>query len=157
MGFRRPPSLPLRAFLFVHGQAGSQQTLDLLVARMQAEDNHPCEGRSVMTNCVTAPIGNVLCREACAEQADLAGPVAAEKERTAWYAGAEFVRLPRAGASVSAARLHRQGARFLIVDGERLSQREWLRTPDATGFRELRRLEAEGRTAHVYEIYGPQP
>jgi len=92
-----------------------------------------------------------------AEQADLAGPVAAEKERTAWYAGAEFVRLPRAGASVSAARLHRQGARFLIVDGERLSQREWLRTPDATGFRELRRLEAEGRTAHVYEIYGPQP
>jgi 4-amino-4-deoxy-L-arabinose transferase-like glycosyltransferase len=84
-----------------------------------------------------------------AEQADLAGPVAADKSRTAWYAGSTFVRLPRAGAKATAAQLYKRGARFLIVDEEQL---ERLGTENPDRLRELRRVEEAGRTAFVYQL-----
>lgn len=92
-----------------------------------------------------------------AEQPHLVGPVAAEKQRTAWYAGAEFVQLPRADAKLHAAQLQGRGARFLIVDAAKFARRGWLQVPASLQLRELWRVEAAGRTAYVYELSGPQP
>jgi hypothetical protein len=78
---------------------------------------------------------------------DLQGPVAAEKHRTAWYAGEAFVRLARVADGPAAAA--KSGARFLIVDDHQLAAR-----PDLSrlGLSELYRVEAAGRTAFVYRL-----
>ena len=89
---------------------------------------------------------------------DLEGPVAAEKYRTAWYAGRAFVQLSRAGSEGDAARLAREGARFLIVDDHQIGERSALAEAAPT-LPLLYRVEAAGRTAFVYDLrsLGPDP
>ena len=95
-----------------------------------------------------------LAAEWLAEQASFGGPVAAEKERTAWYAGEAFISLPAPEAKLPAVQLQKRGARFLIVDEEQLARLERLKAAIPTELRELQRTEAAGRTAFVYEFVG---
>ncbi len=93
-----------------------------------------------------------LAAEWLAERSGFAGPVAAEKERTAWYAGEAFIRLPGPEADVPLAQLRRRGARFLIVDEQRLARSDRLKAAIPAELRELHEIEAAGRTAFVYEL-----
>lgn len=85
---------------------------------------------------------------------ELSGPVAAEKHRTAWYAGEAFVQLSRGGARGDVDALERAGARFLIVD-DRVARR--LPSLDArrAQLTELHREQVAGRTAWVYDLAPP--
>ena len=82
---------------------------------------------------------------------DLVGPVAAEKHRTAWYAGEAFVHLARGGSEGDPARLRSAGARFLIVDDDAQSELPALERA-LPGLRVLHRVEASERTAWVYDL-----
>jgi hypothetical protein len=96
-----------------------------------------------------------LAAEWLASRSDQTGPVAAEKERTAWYAGERFIRLAEAEPGVDPTRLYRRGARFLIVDEGQLARWEKLQAAVPARLAELHRSEAAGRTAFVYEIAQP--
>jgi hypothetical protein len=84
---------------------------------------------------------------------DLPGSVAAEKYRTAWYAGRAFVQLSRGGSEGDAVRLAREGAHFLIVDDHQIRARPAL-VDAASRLVELYRVQAAGRTAFVYDLRG---
>lgn len=90
-----------------------------------------------------------------AAREDLSGPVAAEKHRTAWYAGEAFVHLARGGSHGDVDALVRAGARFLIVDDAQTRERPALEARRAR-LAELHRESVAGRTAWVYEL-APAP
>ncbi len=91
-----------------------------------------------------------------ASRSDRSGPVAAEKERTAWYAGEPFIRLVEAEPGVDPSRLYRRGARFLVVDESQLARWQKLDAAVPGTLVELHRSEAAGRTAFVYAIAKPK-
>jgi len=83
---------------------------------------------------------------------ELAGAVAAEKRRVAYYAGKEFVDLDRHGEEVDSAVLYREGARFLVIDDRRLEVYSSLWSSRDTTLRALHTTEAVGRSAVVFEL-----
>jgi hypothetical protein len=89
-----------------------------------------------------------------AARRDLAGPVAAAKYRTAYYAREAFVHLSRGGAKTKVDLLQRAGARFLVVDDEQIAALPGVATR-RFGLVELYRVEASGRTAFVYDLRPP--
>ena len=99
-------------------------------------------------------LANRRAAEWLAARPDLQGPVAAEKSRTAYYAGQAFVSLSRVGEGAGPEALRRAGADFLIIDDVQL--REW---PGLAVSRakpvELHREEAAGRTAYVLDLREP--
>jgi hypothetical protein len=82
---------------------------------------------------------------------DLIGAVAAEKYRTAYYAGEAYVHLSRGGEAGDIELLEKAGARFLIVDEGQIRARPALeqRRPSLA---ELHRVDAAGRTAFVFDL-----
>jgi hypothetical protein len=85
------------------------------------------------------------------QREDLVGPVAADKHRTAYYAGEAYVHLLRGGAEGDVDRLERAGARFLIVDEGQLRARPALERARPS-LEELHRVDAAGRTAFVFDL-----
>ena len=79
-----------------------------------------------------------------------AGPVAAAKQRVAYYAGAPFVRLPVPGELPPLAYLHAAGARHLIVDDRWLAEDDALREAVTRGMTLVHRSEGEGGGAAVF-------
>jgi hypothetical protein len=80
----------------------------------------------------------------------LAGPVAAFRFRTAYYAGEAFITLAgRGGEDGGVEALRRAGASFLIVDDVQIRAQRGL-VSGQRGLDELHRVEAAGRTAFVY-------
>ena len=76
---------------------------------------------------------------------------AAEKLRTAYYAGEAFIHLDRGGDEGDVDRLRQAGADFLVVDETQIAKR-----PDLAERRdrlvELFRVDASGRTGFVYDL-----
>jgi len=86
------------------------------------------------------------------------GPVAAEKLRSAYYAGAAYVPL-RTGSDASLeATLRRGGAGFVLVDGSRLDRYPSVSKGHGDWLREIHRIEQGGRRALILEfVPGPAP
>ena len=78
--------------------------------------------------------------------------IAAEKLRLAYYAKTGYVPLPAAGDETLAARLRQAGARFVVVDADRLARYAAFDAPSETGIRIVHRETAHERQAIVYEL-----
>jgi hypothetical protein len=86
------------------------------------------------------------------------GPVAAEKLRMAYYAGAAYVPLRADFDAPLEATLLRSGASFVLVDGNRLDRYPGVSKGVGAWLREIHRVEHEDRSALVFEIVsGPAP
>jgi 4-amino-4-deoxy-L-arabinose transferase-like glycosyltransferase len=78
------------------------------------------------------------------------GPVAAGKQRVAYYAGAPHVRIPDAGVPDPLTLLKAAGAEYLIVDDHYLEENPALRRASEVGMRVLHRTHSGGHSATVY-------
>jgi 4-amino-4-deoxy-L-arabinose transferase-like glycosyltransferase len=89
-----------------------------------------------------------------AAQPGSSGPVAAQKQRVAYYADAPFVRLPQPGALPLVPFLQAAGARYVIVDDRWLDSDPELREAAREGMAVLHRSEAAGGSASVFALGG---
>ena len=80
------------------------------------------------------------------------GPIAAEKQRIAYFAGAPYVRFPHPEAAPVLAQLKATGARYLVVSQERLAADPELRRATREGMRHIHTAEARGHRALVFAI-----
>lgn len=80
------------------------------------------------------------------------GPVAAGRQRVAYYADAPFVRLPRISREPMRSYLERQGVRYVIVDESEVGDFAGLAPLFAEALKPLHRTEAAGRVAGVFEL-----
>ncbi len=83
------------------------------------------------------------------------GPVAAGKDRVAYYADAPFVPLRHAPDAGLVADLKARGARYLIVEEDGAEGSRAARRAQEGGLRLLHELEAGGRKAWVYAVLAP--
>lgn len=83
------------------------------------------------------------------------GPVAAGKQRVAYYAGAPHVRLPDPGTPDALASLEAAGAEYLIIDDHYLDENPALRRASKAGMSLLHRTHEGGNSAEVYRIRPP--
>ncbi len=77
-------------------------------------------------------------------------PVAAGKQRVAYYAGAPHVRLPDSATPSALALLRSAGAEYLIADDHYLEENPTLRRATEVGMRVLHRTQSGGHSATVY-------
>ncbi|MFP8881227.1 MAG: glycosyltransferase family 39 protein [Myxococcota bacterium] len=91
-----------------------------------------------------------------AAQPDARGaPVAAAKQRVAYYAGAPYVRLPDSATRDALASLEAAGAEYLIIDDHYLEENPALRRATGVGMRVLHRTHSGGHSATVYALEKP--
>ena len=83
--------------------------------------------------------------------------MAAEKQRTAYYAGAPFVRFPRSDEGPVLDYLAATGARYPVVETERLDRDPALRQAARDGMRLLHTAHGEGRRVSVYAVGNSDP
>jgi hypothetical protein len=82
-----------------------------------------------------------------------AGPVAADRLRVAYYAGAPWFPLRKVPDRVRVGELLRSnGVRFVIADEGDLDRHPQLADPSALGDRVIHRVEANGTIALVYDL-----
>ncbi|MHA7836511.1 MAG: glycosyltransferase family 39 protein [bacterium] len=84
------------------------------------------------------------------------GPVAGQKLRAAYYAGAPFVPLPPGHDGRLEAVLRERGARWIVIDEEKYGDHIGIAEGVGAWLRPVHRVEAAGRTAVVLEI-APSP
>lgn len=82
--------------------------------------------------------------------------VAAGKERVAFYADAEFVRLRPTGNGPRLLELEQRGVGYIVVDTDERQELLALNGDDAARLRLLHEEQAHGYTAFVYELVAPQ-
>jgi hypothetical protein len=80
------------------------------------------------------------------------GPVAARRLRVAYYADAPYVELPERPRNWIVLELRRYGARYVIVDEEKMEIYPGLREAVPRGLRPLHQVRAGGRVASVFEV-----
>jgi 4-amino-4-deoxy-L-arabinose transferase-like glycosyltransferase len=87
-----------------------------------------------------------------AENYPESGAVAAQKLRTAYYAGARFVPLPPGHDGSLAATLRQREAQWVIIDAAKLDDHRGLEQGVGRWLRPVHAVSAEGRRALVFEI-----
>lgn len=80
------------------------------------------------------------------------GPVAGQKLRVAYYAGAPFVPLPSGRDGLLESSLRGRGARWIVIDAGKLGDHLGLSEGIGAWLEPLHRVEARGRVALVLEI-----
>ncbi len=80
------------------------------------------------------------------------GPVAAGKQRVAYYAGAPHVRLPDSGTADALTSLQAAGAEYLIIDDHYLEENPALRRAAEAGMKVIHRTHAGGYSASVFRL-----
>jgi hypothetical protein len=78
--------------------------------------------------------------------------MAGQKLRVAYYAGAPFVPLPSGREGALESSLRERGARWIVIDAEKLGDHLGLSEGIGAWLKPLHRVEARGRVAVVLEI-----